>query len=858
MPDPRAVALARRLVPAPLREDAFDPAIRDLVLAHASGAARMGPWRLALLVADCWRLWAVGVFDRDPRRTSLWPQHVRYALRRWRADLTFPLTTVTLLALGIGAVTTVFSIANALLLRPLPYPEPDRLVAVWPGEFLANRELDTLRARAQSYTALAAFSPGWLMPLTGVAVAQQLDVERVSANYFALVGASPIIGRVFGPDTEVPGHDHVVLLSEGLWASQFGRDSALIGRSIQLGDAAYVVVGVMPRTLRLLDTQADAWTPWPIDRADWTWTRASAEVFGRLAPTVTPSQASVELRTLTRQMQQPFEHAPTWGTTATVVSLKEVLVGDTRSTLATILAAVASLLLIAVANVGNLLSIRLADRRGELALRSALGASPGQLRALVVMESTMLTFVATLIGLSLASLALVLLQQALPANLPRADDIALDPTAGGLVAAVLGLVVLGLSLIPTAQSVGAASARYLRAGRTQTRRTARRHGTLIALEIALAVVLTSGAVLMGRTLLALKHVNPGLKSDHLLTMKVQPTGTEAAVRAYWQTVLERVNAVPGVASAATILHLPTSGRSWQADLVVSGRPQPAEGTALRASWESISAGYFETAGQPILDGRPFSRADGPSSPLVIAIDSTIAAQLFPGERAIGHRLTAGNATGGAEATIVAVVGPVHYGPLSEAPALGVYVPLSQRPVFANSLIVRTLTAPESVSGAVVAAVRRVDRDVPVTEVRTMDDRFAASVDEPRFISMTLGTFAVTGLLLAAVGIYSVVAFGVRQRERELGIRAALGADTWRIRRQVVGEGAWYVTLGIATGLPTALVLAASMRGLLFGVPATDPWSFGAVAVTVAAVAIGASLAPAWRASSKSPVEVLRR
>jgi putative ABC transport system permease protein len=363
---------------------------------------------------------------------------------------------------------------------------------------------------------------------------------------------------------------------------------------------------------------------------------------------------------------------------------------------------------------------------------------------------------------------------------------------------------------------------------------------------------------MGRTLVALHHVNPGLRADHLLTMKVQPTGTEASVRTYWQTVLERVSAVPGVQSAATILHLPTSGRSWQADLVVAGRPRPAEGEAVRASWESVSAGYFGTAGQPLLDGRPFTAADGPTAPLVIAIDTTVAARLFPGQQPIGQRLTAGNATDGAEATIVGVVGPVHYDNLADPPGPEVYVPFRQRPVFANSLVVRTATIPGAVAASIVDAIRGVDRDVPITEVRTMDDRLAASIDAPRFISVTLGMFAVTGLLLAAVGIYSVVAFGVRQRERELGIRAALGADTWRIRRLVVGEGARFVTLGLATGIPTALVLATSMRELLFGVPAADPWSFGLVAVVVASVAFVATLAPAWRASAANPVDVLRR
>ena len=855
MPSPRTIALARRFVPSSLREDAFDPAVRDL--AHAVGRDRMQPWRLAVLVADCWRLWAVGLARPNRRRLFLWPQHLRYALRRWRADPAFPLTTVALLALGIGAVTTVFSIAHALLLRPLPYPDPDRLVAVWPRQLLANREIEALGAGARSYTALTAFSPGWLMPLTGVAVAQQLDVERVSANYFSLFGVTPIVGRAFGRDAEVPGHGHVVVLGEAVWESEFGRDPSTVGRSIQLDGEPYLVVGVMPRSLRVLYTKADAWTPWTIDRGDWTWTKSAAMVFGRLAPAVTPATASAELRTLARQMQLPFQHAGVWGTTATVAPLKDVLVGDTRGTLVTLLAAVGFLLLIAIANVGNLLSIRLADRRSELALRSSLGASISQLRALLVVESAILGAVAALVGLGISAAALAEVRHALPADLPRVDEIRLDPVVGGLVAAVLGLFVIVLSLIPTAQSAGAA-ALHLRAGRTQTRRTARSRGMLIALEITLAVVLSSGAVLMGRTLVALHHVNPGLRPDHLLTMELQSTGTDASVRTYWQTVLERVSAVPGVNSTATILHLPTSGRYWQADLAVAGRPKPAEGEAIRAVWESVSAGYFETVGQPILDGRSFTPADGPGAPRVIAIDTSVAARLFPGERPVGKRVTAGYATDGEEATIVAVVGPVHYGSLADPPGPEFYVPFLQRPVSANSLVVRTATVPDAVAASVVAAVRRVDRNVPIMEVQTMDDRLAASIDEPRFIAITLGMFAATGLLLAAVGIYSVVAFGVRQRERELGIRAALGAGTWRIRRLVVGEGARFVTLGLAAGIPIALVLATSMRGLLFGVPAADPWSFGLVGATVALVAFVATLAPAWRASSGNPVDVLRR
>jgi putative ABC transport system permease protein len=375
--------------------------------------------------------------------------------------------------------------------------------------------------------------------------------------------------------------------------------------------------------------------------------------------------------------------------------------------------------------------------------------------------------------------------------------------------------------------------------------------------MTLALVLIIGATLMGRTLMALYHVDPGLESDHLLTMKIEPDlTTDDEYRVYWKAVLERVNAVPGVRSAATILHLPTSGRAWDAAILIEGRPLPPGEQPLNAHWQVVSSDYFHTAGVRVLRGRPFDETDGPTAPRVIAVNSAFANQLFPGQNPLGHRIRAGHATNDSIATIVAVVASVRHDSLTAPPVPEVYVPFSQLTVDANSLVVRTSVSPLSVASAIRDQIWSVNRNVPISDVRTMDDRFAASLARQRMMLILLALFAAIGLSLSAVGVYGVVAFAATQRVKEIGIRMALGARPSAILSLVVWHGLIYAALGAAVGLSLALVLSRVMRGMVYGVPTTDWVSFVLAPVALILVVAVASLIPARRAAALEPTVAL--
>jgi putative ABC transport system permease protein len=391
---------------------------------------------------------------------------------------------------------------------------------------------------------------------------------------------------------------------------------------------------------------------------------------------------------------------------------------------------------------------------------------------------------------------------------------------------------------------------------------------MVAVEVALALVLTIGATLMGRTLIALNQVDPGLRTDHLLTMKVQPStgvdvsgkgimGADDALRAFWDIVLRQVRELPGVTSAATVLHLPADGRKWMGAVTVEGRPLGIGESPRRTAWQSVSPDYFRTVGIPLIRGRPFTGTDGPGSPRVIAVNTVFAEQNFPGEDPLGKRVKAGNGTQNDWATIVAVVGSVRHDSLNVPPGPEIYVPFAQRTVVATALVVRTTANPLILAGPIRELIWAVNRNVPISDVRTMDQVFASSLSRQRMVLILLGLFAGMGLVLSAVGIYGVVAYGVRQRLREIGIRVALGADAARIERLVLGRGLGYAVVGVLAGLPLALMLARLLRAMVYGVGTNDPVSFVVVPVLLVSVALAASWIPARRAATGDPVQVLR-
>lgn len=797
--------------------------------------------------------------DRSPRHLRGVILDLKSTMRGLRRRPAFAATAVITMAIGIGATTAMYSAVDAILLRALPYSNADRLVSILPQTTMANQDIDALRERSRSLDQVAGFSPGWLMALTEIDTPRQLNAARVSGNMFTMIGVRPLLGRAFGMESETPSEGKVAVLGYELWQTSFGGDSAIIGRTIALDGGRYTVVAVMPRGFQLFDWQSDLWTPLTMGRDEFTWKGETGLAFGRLRPGQTAATASAEISSLVPVIRQSLNHTSTWGHGTPLTDLREYLVGNVSRMLWFLFGSVVFLLLIASGNVANLLLVRAAERQPEIALRRSLGAPSGRIARLLLGESLLLGVVGGAIGVMLATLCVRYLPSFLPRNLPRLGEVAVN----GRVLVFAALATLGPALAfgfaPVLQAWKSGLGAALRQGRTGSRSSERVRGTLVSVQVALSLVLLVGAAIMGRSLSSLLNVDRGLRSDHLLTATVQPTGLKSSedVRAFWRDVLSRIEGIPGVTSAATILHLPTSGRTWMADIQVEGRPLRAGEVLPRAAWQSVSTKYFATAGVPVLLGRPFNAGDGATSPRVMAVNSAFAQRIFPGESPIGKRIVAGNATRNEVATIVAVVGGVRHDSLSSPPAPEIYLPMEQLSVNATSLVIRTTTDPIALGNAVRDRIYSVSRNVPITNMRSMDDVFLASLERPRLILAVLALFAGMGLVLGAVGIYGIVAYGVQQRVRELGIRAALGADARSLRSLVLWGGVRYALMGALIGVPVAFVLSRLIRGLVFGVAPTDPLSFSTAPVVLVVVAAVASWLPARRAARSDPMRALR-
>lgn len=819
--------------------------------ADATARARREFGNLAMLEASAGDASRLPVLD-DALRGA------RIAARTLLRRPGFTLTAVLSLGLGIAAATTVFSVVNALILRPLPYRNPAALVSIWPNQIVSNREVDFVRQRATSFATVASFSPGWLMPLTEVAEPRQLDAAKVSGNFFSLLGARPLLGRTFDMDAETPGHDQLAVLGEDLWSTSFGRDPAIVGRSITLGGSPVTVVAVMPRSFRLIDNQADLWVPMAMDASQMSWQGGTSLAVGAIRPGATLTSATAELQVLATQMEHDFEHDASWSRNATVITLQQSLVGPASGVLTIVIIAVSMLLLITIVNVVNLLLVRTAERGPELAVRTSLGATSRQLGLLMLYEGMLLSGAGGALGLAGCFGGVALLRRVLPTSTPRLAELNVDARALALSLFVVLAIGLLFAAIPARLFQSRDLAGSVRSGRGVIRGGHRTRGVLIAMEFALALLLTTGAVLMCRTLLALDHVDRGFRADGLLTAKLEPNLPDAAAsRAYWHQVLDAVRRVPGVQSAATMLHLPMSGRSWHANVIVDGRAVDPRATPSRTAWQSVSAGFFTTTGLPVLEGRGFTADDGPDAPLAIVVNRAFARALFAGANPVGQRIQAGNATGTNWATIIGVVGDMPHDSLNVAPTAEVYVPMDQRMVGATSLVVRATGDPRSIAAPVRNAVAAIDRNVPISDMRTMNDLYAAALARPRLLLGMLLFFAGAGTLLSAIGIYGIVAYGVRQRRREIGIRAALGADDRQLQWTFVREGARFALGGILLGVPLALVAARTMQGLLFGVGASDPITLVGNVVLLLVVALLASWLPSRAATRVPPASALR-
>jgi predicted permease len=808
---------------------------------------------------------------RRAERLDELAQDVRYALRQLRRSPGFALVAVLTLALGIGANTAIFSVVNGVLLRPLPFREPDRLVRVFSldeGKRAAVSPLDFAdwRDQARSFEGLAAVN-ALTLNLTGGGEPERLEGASVSAALFSVLGVRPIAGRTFAPSEDAPGAPRLVLLGEPLWRRRFGADPGLVGRTVLLDGEVYTVVGIVPAA-SAYPAGAEVWTPLDLSQEARSRGARYLRVIGRLAPGTAASAAGAEMAAIARRLEeQDPDHNTGFG--AAVVPLHQQIVGEVRTPLLVLLGAVGFVLLIACANVANLLLARAIGREGELAVRAALGAGRGRIVRQLLTESLLLALLGSAAGVALAAAAMRAFVAAVPDDLPRVAEVGIDGTV--LLATAGAALATGLlfGLAPALQASTPILVGTLKqGGRGASGHAGRRRASdaLVVAEVALAVVLLAGAGLLTRSFTRLLEVDPGFRPERVTTFTVTlppaKYGKDAQLQAFAAALVERLARLPGAQSAAVVSGLPLSDAGFSLSFTVDGRPAPDPGAEPSAQVRVATPAYFATMGIPLVRGRAFTERDRDGSPQVVVINREAARRFFPGEDPLGRRVQLGwtrdSVRMGGE--IVGVVGDVRQFGLDAAPVPEIYAPYDQFPLDELSAVVRS-TADEQDQAAVLAAVwgavGELDRDLPVYALRTLEELVSESVARPRFYMLLLGAFAAVALLLSAVGIYGVMSYAVRQRTREIGIRVALGATGGRVLRMVLGQGLTLALAGAILGLLAALWVTRLMASLLYGVSPTDPPALAAGAVVLVAVAALACYLPARRAARADPLTAIR-
>jgi len=800
-------------------------------------------------------------------------QDVRYAIRSLRKNPSFAAIAILTLALGIGANTTIFSVVNGVLLKPLPYPNPGRLITLWEthpvwGRFLsvAPANFYDWREQNRSFDKMAALNayPDYI--LTGTGEPHRLTGADVTADFFPLLGVKMALGRGFQA-----AEDHAVVLSYSTWERYFGARPEIVGTQVRLNDQSFTVVGVLPRDFSLVskpsDFQArgqfDVWTNLGLNSPPEAWLRGThpLNVFGRLKPGVPLQQAQADLDRIAANLRHLYpDDNKDKGIVA--IPMEEHAVANVRTALFTLLAAVAMVLLIACANIANLLLTRAAARQKEMALRAALGASRRRLAQQLLTESAVLASVGALLGLALTLWSVPALVRHLPADLPRASGISVD----GPVLAFTTLIALAtgilFGLVPLVQSRDVRlNARGVSSGQSRLR------SALIVGQVSLALVLLAGAGLMTRSLRALLQVSPGFRTGNILTARLSlprryangykfGTGAHRQISVFQRALADRVRAIPGVESLGFTSHLPLAGTNNDWSFFIEGRPPKPPGVFDSTDYRPVTAGYFETIGIPIKSGRSFEARDDEDHALVVIVNEAMARQFWPGENPVGQRLKFGDENW---RTIVGIAGDVHHEGLAIAPVPEMYIPWGQvpnvevRPI----LVVRSLIDPASLTSAVRKAVAEVDRGVPMDHVATMQQIVSGSVSESRFRTTAIALFALLALFVASIGLYGVMSYLVSQRTREFGIRMAVGATRGAVLRQVLQQGAKLAAIGVAIGLAAAALFGRLIASLLYRVKPLDAPTLVGVSILLAAVALLASYIPARRAANADPMDSLR-
>lgn len=803
-------------------------------------------------------------------------QDLRYGLRMLARAPGFTAVALLALVLGIGANSAIFSVVNSVLLRRLPFRQPEALMMVWedathlgfPENTPSAANFRDWREQNTVFDGLVAFAFRSFNLTGGAAEPERLDGRRISAGTFALLGVTPLLGRNFLPEEDRPGAN-VVLLSHGLWQRRFGADPHIVGRAITLDGESRTVVGVMPRLVELPNLEGwtdQLWVPLAFtpEEADnrgnhYLW------VLGRLKPGVTRAQAQAEMTTVMARLEKQYP-AENTRMGIKVRPLHDQLVGDIRPALLVLLGAVGFVLLIACANVANLLLARAAGRQREMAVRLALGAVRSRLTRQFLTESLLLAALGGAGGLVLAWSGLALLKHLIPAAVAQAEHIALD---GRVVLFTAGLsLATGLlfGLFPALQaSSGNLSETLKEGGRdgSSGRRGQRLRSLLVVAEVAISFLLLIGAGLLIASFVHLLKLDPGYRTDHLLTLKLTLGPTKYPDReqrvAFFREVTRRVRALPGVVSVAAASNLPLTYYGDSMPIGVEGRADPPPDQMPDVIFRVVSPGYFETMGIRLVQGRDVHDSDTADKPRVAVISEKMAQHFWPGENPLGKRFKPGSVTSDSPwREVVGVVRDVRQNDFLAAPKMQMYFSHEQVVSLAsNALVVRTSMDPLSLGTAIRNTVWSIDREQPVSDLRTMEELVASAVARQRFSALLLGVFAGVALILAAVGIYGVMSYTVSQRTREIGLRMALGAQRGDVLRMTVQQGLRLVALGLALGLVAAFALTRVMASLLHGVSATDPLTFGGIALLLLLVAALASYLPALRASRVDPMEALR-
>ncbi len=816
----------------------------------------------------------LGTEERINIFADLW-QDLRYALRTLTKNPAFTSIAIVAIALGIGANTVIFSAVNAVLLRPLPFKNPEQLVMVWenathlgfpnntpaPPNFLDWQKQNTV------FTGMAAMAER-SFNLTGVGEPERLDGRRVSANLFDLLGVPALLGRTFVPEDDRPG-SHVVLVSYSLWQRRFGSDPSVIGRVVTLNGESYTVIGVMPRSVHLPgygNWKDKVWVPIAFTNEETTQRgNHFLDVIARIKPGITLKQAQAEMETIAARLAKEYPpHNTRIG--ATVTPLHEEVVGDIKPALLILLGAVGFVLLIACANVANLLLARAAVREKEIALRLALGASRSRLTRQFLTESVLLALLGGGFGLLLALAGIRVLKTFIPATISQTQTISIDGKVLVFTALLALLTGIVFGLAPAMHASHSNLNDSLKEGGRDSavgKKGNRLRDLLVVGEVAVSFILLIGAGLLINSFLHLRNLDPGFRADHLLTMKVDlselryPDGERRSV--FFDEVLRRIRALPGVQSVAVAGNLPFTYNGDSMSIAVEGIPDPPPGQWPDVIYRAIGPGYFSTMGIPMIRGRDFTDQDKADSKNVVVISEKTAQHYWPGEDPIGKRLNPGATTSAVPwREVIGVVKDVRQNDFIAQPKMQMYFAYRQlKDLAANALIVRTSVEPMSLATSIRDAIWAMDKDQPVANVDTMDHIVSEAIARQRFSMLLLGIFAALALVLAAVGIYGVMSYSVAQRTHEIGIRMALGARRADVLKMTVNQGLKLVSIGMMLGLAAAFLLTRVLASLLFGISATDPVTFLGISLVLLVVAILASYLPALRATKVDPIIALR-